>query len=137
MQSTIDYAQLVEVIGDAVVAADPTGAITLWNPAAERMFGYAADEAIGRSVRMLYPADAGAEFEDIYGRVRAGEHVRHEGLRVRKDGAAVNVALAATPVRNKEGRVVGVAAVVRDIGEHKQMEHKLVEALAQLLRANQ
>jgi PAS domain S-box-containing protein len=87
-------------------------------------------------VRILYPADARAEFEDIYRRVRAGEHVRHEGLRVRKDGAAVNVALAATPVRNKEGRVVGVAAVVRDIGEHKQMEHKLVEALAQLLRAN-
>jgi PAS domain S-box-containing protein len=114
----------------------PDGTILAWNPAAERMFGYAGDEAIGRSVRILYPADAGAEFEDVYRRVRAGEHVRHEGLRVRKDGAAVNVALAATPVRNKEGRVVGVAAVVRDIGEHKQMEHRLVEALAQLLRAN-
>jgi PAS domain S-box-containing protein len=129
-------AAIASAADDAIIGLAPDGTILAWNPAAERMFGYAGDEAIGRSVRILYPADAGAEFEDVYRRVRAGEHVRHEGLRVRKDGAAVNVALAATPVRNKEGRVVGVAAVVRDIGEHKQMEHKLVEALAQLLRAN-
>ena len=129
-------AAIASAADDAIIGLAPDGTILAWNPAAERMFGYAADEAIGRSVRILYPESAGAEFEDVYRRVRAGEHVRYEGVRVRKGGAAVNVALAATPVRNKEGRVVGVAAVVRDIGEHKQMEHKLVEALAQLLRAN-
>jgi PAS domain S-box-containing protein len=129
-------AAIASAADDAIIGLAPDGTILAWNPAAERTFGYASDEVIGRSVRILYCEDAEAEFEDVYRRVRAGEHVRHEGIRVRKDGTRVDVSLAATPVRNKEGHVVGVAAVVRDIGEHKQMEHKLVEALAQLLRAN-
>jgi len=129
-------AAVASAADDAIMGLAPDGTILTWNPAAERMFGYPAHEVIGRSVRMLYPEHAKAEFEDVYRRVRAGEHVRHEGARVRKDGTPVDVALAATPVRNKEGQVVGVAAVVRDIGEQKRTEQKLVEARSQLLRAN-
>lgn len=129
-------AAIASAADEAIIGLAPDGTILTWNPAAERTFGYAAGEAIGRSVRMLYPADAEAEFQDVHCRVRAGEHVRREGVCVRKDGALVDVAMAATPVRNEQALVVGVSAVVRDIGEHKQLERQLVEALGQLLRAN-
>jgi PAS domain S-box-containing protein len=129
-------AAIAQAADDAIVGLAIDGTILAWNPAAERMFGYPAAEAIGRSVRMLYLEGAGPEFEDLYRRVRAGEHVRHEGVRLRKDGVPVDVAVVAAPVRGREGRVVGVAAVVRDIGKHKRMEQKLVEALAQVLQTN-
>jgi PAS domain S-box-containing protein len=120
---------------DAIVGLAADGTILAWNPAAERMFGYSAAEAIGQSPRMLYP-ESKAEFEAISRRVRGGEHVRYEGVRVRKDGGHVEIAGVAAPVRGKAGGIVGVAAVLRDIGEHKRMEQKLVEALAQVLKTN-
>lgn len=129
-------AAIASAVDDAIVGLARDGTILAWNPAAERMFGYSAAEVIGQSVRMIYPEDAGAEFEDLYRRLRAGEPVRYESVRVRKDGAAVDVAVAATPVRSREGRIVGVAGVARDIGEHKRMEQRLVEALAQVLQTN-
>jgi PAS domain S-box-containing protein len=120
---------------DAIVGLAADGTILAWNPAAERMFGYSAAEVIGQSPRMLYP-ESKAEFEAISRRVRGGEHVRYEGVRVRKDGGHVEIAGVAAPVRGKAGGIVGVAAVLRDIGEHKRMEQKLVEALAQVLKTN-
>ena len=120
---------------DAIVGLAADGTILAWNPAAERMFGYSAAEAIGQSPRMLYP-ESEVEFEAISRRVRGGEHVRYEGVRVRKDGGRVEIAGVAAPVRGKAGGIVGVAAVLRDIGEHKRMEQKLVEALAQVLKTN-
>ena len=121
---------------DAVVGLAADGTILAWNPAAERMFGYSATEAIGQSARMLYPESAAAEFEAFSRRVREGEHVRYEGVRVRKDGGHVEIAGVSAPVHGKADGIVGVAAVLRDIGEHKRMEQKLVEALAQVLKTN-
>ena len=121
---------------DTIMGLASDGTILAWNPAAERMFGYTAAEAIGQSARMLYPDSAAGEFDDLYRRVGAGEHVRFEGVRLRKDGGRVDIAGAATPVHGRDGRVVGVAAVVRDVGAHKRMEQKLVEALAQVLKSS-
>ncbi len=129
-------AAIASAADDAIMGLAADGTILAWNPAAERMFGYPAGEAIGQSARMLYPEGAGAEFEDLYRRVRTGEHIRYEGVRVRKDGGRVDVAGAVTPVNGRSGRIVGVAAVIRDVGEHKRMEQKLVEALAQVLQIN-
>ena len=129
-------AAIASAADDTIMGLAADGTILAWNPAAERMFGYTADEAIGQSARMIYPEDAGAEFEDLYRRVSAGEHVRYESVRVHKDGRRLDVAVAATPVHGQAGRIVGVAAVVRDIGGHKRMEQKLVEALAQVLQTN-
>ena len=121
---------------DTIIGLASDGTILAWNPAAARMFGYTAAEAIGQSARVLYPDSAAGEFDDLYRRVGAGEHVRFEGVRLRKDGGRVDIAGAATPVHGRDGRVVGVAAVVRDVGAHKRMEQKLVEALAQVLKSS-
>jgi PAS domain S-box-containing protein len=127
---------IVLAADDTVIGLASDGTILAWNPAAERMFGYTADEAIGQSARVLYPDSAVGEFDDLYRRVGAGEHVHFEGVRLRKDGGRVDIAGAATPVRGQDGRVVGVAAVVRDVGAHKRTERKLVEALAQVLKSS-
>jgi PAS domain S-box-containing protein len=129
-------AAIASAADDTIMGLAPDGTILAWNPAAERMFGYTADEAVGQSARMLYPPSAGDEFDDLYRRVGAGEHVRFEGVRLCKDGGRVEIAGAATPVRGVEGGVVGVAAVVRDVGAHKRTEQKLVEALAQVLKSS-
>jgi PAS domain S-box-containing protein len=129
-------AAIASAADDAIMGLATDGTILAWNPAAERMFGYPAGEAIGQSARVLYPEDAEVEFEDLFRRVHAGEHVRYESVSVRKDGGRVDVAGVLTPVHGRAGRIVGVAAVLRDIGEHKRMEQKLVEALAQVLQIN-
>src|SRR5262249_7528091 len=121
---------------DAIMGLAPDGTVLAWNPAAERMFGYSAAEAIGQSARMLYPAGAGPEFDNNYQRVRAGEHFQGEGMYVDKAGTAHDVAVALSPVVGQGGRVAGVSAVVRDISERKRTEQKLVETLALLLRTN-
>jgi len=129
-------AAIASAADDTIMGLAPDGTILAWNPAAERMFGYTAEEALGQSARMLYPDSVAGEFDDLYRRVRAGEHVHYEGVRLRKDGGRVDVAGAATPVRGRDGLVVGVAAVVRDVGAHKRTEQKLVEALAQVLKSS-
>jgi len=129
-------AAIVSAADDAIMGLAPDGTILAWNPAAERMFGYRAAEAIGQSDRMLYPEAAAAEFGSNYQRVQAGEHVRGEGVHIAKDGAEVDVAFALSPVFGRGGRVAGVSAVVRDISERKRTEQKLVETLALLLKTN-
>ena len=96
-------AALVSGADDAIVGMTLDGTILAWNPAAERLFGYPAEDMIGRSVRILYPEGAEAEFETLYAGVRAGEHVRYEGVRMRRDGTPVHVSVAATPVLGRNG----------------------------------
>ncbi len=134
--SNARLAAIVSAADDAIMGLAPDGTILAWNPAAERMFGYGAGEAIGQSARILYPEAAAAEFESNYRRVQAGEHFQGEGVYVGRNGAELDVAFALSPVRGERGRVVGVSAVVRDISERKRTEQKLVETLALLLRTN-
>jgi PAS domain S-box-containing protein len=129
-------ASLVSGADDAIVGMRLDGTIVSWNPAAERLFGYRDEEMIGRSLRILYPEGADAEFETLYARVRAGEHLRYEGVRRRRDDTPVNVSVVVTPVLGKNGVPVGASAIVRDETERKRTEQRLVETLALLLQTS-
>gem|GEM_PF-3356322 len=108
---------------DGIVGKDLEGRITSWNPGAERLFGYAAEEVLGRSVMLLVPPERREEEQRIMDRVGRGEAI-HELVveRVRKDGSRVPVALTATPIRDASGRVVGVASIKHDITERLRAE---------------
>src|SRR5262245_18274431 len=92
-------ARVVESSDDAIVSKDLNGIITSWNRAAERMFGYTAAEAIGRSIRMLIPSDRQSEEDMVLGRVRSGQGVTHfETIRQRKDGTLIPISLTVSPI---------------------------------------
>jgi PAS domain S-box-containing protein len=129
-------ASLVSGADDAIIGMTLGGITLSWNPAAERLFGYQAEEMIGRSVRILYPEGADSEFAALYARVRAGEHVRYEGVRQRRDGTPVHVSVVVTPVLAKNGAAVGASAIVRDITERKRTEQRLVDTLALLMQTS-
>jgi PAS domain S-box-containing protein len=129
-------ASLVSGADDAIIGMRLDSTIVSWNPAAERLFGYRDEEMIGRSLRILYPEGAEAEFETLYARVRAGEHLRYEGVRRRRDGTPVHVSVVVTPVLGKNGAPVGASAIVRDETERKRTEQQLVDALALLMQTS-
>lgn len=109
-------AALVTSSEDAIITKDLDGIITSWNPAAERMFGYSAAEAIGQSVRMIIPRDRQAEEDDVLARVRSGHRIEHfETTRQRKDGTLVPVSLTVSPVRDQSGVTVGASKIARDL----------------------
>src|SRR3954470_6616707 len=111
-------ARVVESSDDAIVSKDLNGVITSWNRAAERMFGYTAAEAVGRSIRMIIPADRQAEEDMVLGRIRAGQSMTHfETLRQRKDGTLIPISLTVSPIYNDAGRVIGASKIARDISD--------------------
>lgn len=114
---------IVESSDDAIIAKDLDGTIINWNRGAERLFGYTANEAIGKPVAMLIPLDRPDEEPDILMRIRRGERIEHyETIRRRKDGSLVEISLSISPIRNREGRVIGAAKIARDITERRQAE---------------
>ncbi len=116
---------LVESAEDAILSKDLDGIITSWNAGAERLFGYTADEAIGRSITMLIPADRLDEEPEILGRIRAGKRVEHfDTVRRRKDGSLVEIGLSISPIRNAMGQIVGASKVARDITERRQAQEQ-------------
>src|SRR5688572_19282326 len=109
-------ARVVESSDDAIVSKDLNGIITSWNAAAERMFGYVADEAIGQSIRMIIPADRQSEEDMVLSRIRAGQSVAHfETIRRRKDGTLISISLTVSPIHDDAGRVIGASKIARDI----------------------
>jgi len=108
---------------DAIVSKDLTGRITSWNASAERIFGYPAEEAIGRSIYLIIPSDRRSEEDIVLERIRRGEQVDHfETVRRRKDGTFVEVSLTISPIRDSNGRIVGASKVARDITDRKRIE---------------
>src|SRR5438876_955556 len=100
-EASLRLAAIVRWSDEAIVGKDLDGIITAWNPAAERLFGFTAQEAIGRSIRMIVPADRQGEEDDVLSRLRRGETVEHfETVRMRKDGTPINVALTVSPIRD-------------------------------------
>ena len=115
-------AKVVEFSDDAIVSKDLNSTIMSWNKAAERMFGYTAAEAVGRSIRMIIPADRQSEEDEVLRRIRRGEAVSHyETIRCRKDGTLVPISLSVSPIYDEAGRIVGASKVARDISERTRL----------------
>ena len=109
---------IVQSSDDAIVSKDLNSIVTSWNPAAEEMFGYAPEEVIGRSIRLIIPTERQHEEDEVLARIRAGERVDHfETQRRRKDGSIVDVSLSISPVRDAEGRIIGASKIARDISD--------------------
>jgi PAS domain S-box-containing protein len=116
-------ASIVDSSDDAIVAKTLQGVITSWNRGAEIMYGYSAEEAIGRPVSIIIHPDRPNEMDEILARIRNGERVEHyETARIRKDGSSISVSLTVSPIHDARGRVVGASSNARDITERKQAE---------------
>jgi PAS domain S-box-containing protein len=116
----------VDSSDDAIVSKNLDGIITSWNKSAERIFGYTAEEIVGKSVTILIPPDRQNEEPVILDKLRRGERVDHfETLRVRKNGSVVNVSLTISPVKNAEGIIVGASKIARDISERRRSDEAL------------
>jgi PAS domain S-box-containing protein len=128
-----DLAAIVESSDDAVLSKDLNSIIKSWNKGAERLFGYTADEAIGKPVTMLIPADRRDEEPSILARIRRGERVEHyETIRQRKDGSTIDISLTISPVRDQDGTIIGASKIARDITERRraeQQQHLLIREM--------
>lgn len=122
-------AAVVETSEDAIVTKTLDGTITSWNWGAERLFGFSADDAVGKSITIIYPSERLAEEEEIVRRLRAGERVEHfETQRLASDGRLLDISLAVSPLRDENGAVVGASTVARDITARKRTEQALQES---------
>ena len=116
-------AAIVEASDDAIIGKTLDGTITSWNPAAERMYGWTAEEMIGRPIAGLVPPDRAEELPAIFERLRRGERVEHfETVRVTKDGRRLDVSVSISPIADSSGAVTGAAAIARDVTARKQAE---------------
>ncbi len=124
-------AAIVDSSDDAIVSKDLEGTIQTWNRAAERLFQYTAEEAIGRSITMLIPREDIQEEEVILGKIRQGERVDHfETVRLAKDGRHIDVSLTVSPVRDQTGHIIGASKIARDITAVKSSAKEREELLA-------
>lgn len=111
---------------DAIISKNLNGVITTWNNAAERMFGYTEDEAIGQPITMIFPDDRINEEEEILARLKSGNRINHyEAIRLHKDGTPLVVSLTISPIRDQTGNIIGASKIARDIAEQKRAEEAL------------
>jgi PAS domain S-box-containing protein len=121
-------AAVVRSSRDAVVAKDLNGVITDWNQSAQRIFGYKPKEIIGKSILTLIPRERQSEESEILRRIGGGDSIEHyETVRRRKDGRLIDVSLTISPIKNLEGKVIGVSKIARDITQRKIEERRLAE----------
>jgi PAS domain S-box-containing protein len=115
-------AKVVESSDDAIISKDLNGTILSWNRAAERMFGYTAEEAVGRSIRMLIPEELQGEEDSVLAKLRAGETIDHyETIRQRKDGTRLWISLTISPIYGDAGHVIGASKIARDVSERVRL----------------
>lgn len=128
-KTTTMLAAIVESCDDAIASKDLNGIVTSWNASAERIFGYRADEIIGRPVTTIIPPELHADEDEILQKIRRGERIQHfETVRLTKSGERIHVSLTISPVRDADGRIIGAAKVARDITERKRSEEALLRA---------
>ena len=145
MHSAIDLKQVVEAVGDAIVAADAKGAITLWNPAAERMFGHTETEALGQSLDLIIPQRQQQRHWDGYhktmdtGVTRYGNDVLKVPA-VHKDGHTLSIAFTVALLHAPDGKVEAIVAVIRDettrFAEERALRKRIMELESQLLKSD-
>jgi PAS domain S-box-containing protein len=131
-------ASIVESSEDAIIGKTLEGAILSWNAAAERIYGYTAEEVKGKNISILVPADHKEELARMYEALRRGEPISHlETVRIRKDGAPIDVALTLSPMRDDSGQLIGVSAIERDITERKRLAEEREAFSEQIERERQ
>ncbi len=124
-------AAIVESSDDAIIGKTLEGIITSWNKGAEEIYRYKADEVIGKPVSILVPAGYPDDIPQIMDKIRRGEHVVHyETKRARKDGSVIDVSLSVSPIKNREGHILGASTIARDITERKKAEKQRYELAA-------
>jgi two-component system, chemotaxis family, sensor kinase Cph1 len=124
---------IIQSSNDAIITKTLAGIITSWNSAAEQIFGYSANEAIGRPMRFFIPPNRQKEEDDILLRVGRGERVEHfETVRLHKDGNSIDVSVTISPIMDAQGRVVGASKIARDISERKRFEERLLSTVKEL-----
>lgn len=126
-------ASIVETSNDAIIAKSLDGIIQSWNAAAERLFGFTAEEAIGQHISLVIPSERLAEEEEIIASLRDGRRIEHyETERVRRDGQRINVSLTISPIKDDAGNVIGASKIVRDVTDRRRLEDDLRRLAADL-----
>ena len=129
---------IVKWSDDAIVGKTPDGVIMSWNPAAERMYGYSAEEIVGQPVTVLSPPGHAGEIKEILDKIGRGERVLHqETVRRRKDGTIFPVSVTVSPVYDEGGRLVGASSIARDISKQQRAAAEVRRWADDLERANQ
>jgi PAS domain S-box-containing protein len=129
-------AKIVDSSDDAIISKDLNGTILSWNAAAERMFGYTAAEAIGRSIRMIIPSDRQSEEDFVIGQIRQGEAVRHyETIRQRKNGSPIPISLTVSPIYDDDGHVIGASKIARDVSDRVHTD-RVMQRLAAVVESS-
>ncbi len=125
---------IVDSSEDAIVSKTLDGIVTSWNRSAERIFGYTAEEIIGRSITVIIPPERLEEEEYVLGCLRSGNKVEHfETVRLTKDGRRIDVSLTVSPIKDSTGRIIGASKIARDITERKRLEQERELVHQQLL----
>jgi len=126
-RATLLLGAIVDSSDDAIISKDLNGIVTSWNKGAERLFGYTADEVIGRSITIIIPPDRLNEEPEILSRLQRGERIEHyETIRRRKDGSLLDISLTISPVKDAQGSIIGASKIARDITERKRAELALL-----------
>jgi PAS domain S-box-containing protein len=133
MEKQFLLARIVETADDAIITKTSKGIITFWNAGAAKIYGYLADEVLGKPISLLIPPGHADEFPEILERINRGEDIHHyETVRRRKDGEVINVSVSISPIKDKRGRITGASTIARDITDEvaarKQAEEKLAAA---------
>lgn len=132
------FQAIVESSDDAIIAKDLNGIIQSWNKGAEKIFGYTAEEVVGKSVTILIPPEHHDEEPVILARVRAGERVDHyQTIRKRKDGRLIDISLTVSPIKNSVGQIVGASKIARDITDRNLAIAELKRAHDEIARTSQ
>lgn len=131
-------AAIVQSSDDAIISKDLNGVITSWNKSAQRIFGYTADEIIGKNISIIIPPNRLDEEPKIISRIKAGLVIDHyETRRVRKDGVEIDISLTVSPIRNEAGLIIGASKIARDITDQKLSDRSLLESQMLLSMAMQ
>jgi len=125
-EATARLASIVESSEDAIISKDLNGNILTWNSSAERIFGYTAEEVIGKSITILMPPDRLWEEPEILSRIRRGDRLEHfETIRRRKDGSLFDISITVSPITDSQGHIIGISKIARDITARKQADNRL------------